>query len=368
MNLLPLQDYLHDPVPDAPALLSVMDTLVQRHPWFGAGHFLAAVYRSQQADGTPAAPGMQKALVYFNNPLWFRYQWERFREGNARPELQSVHLDVTLLSGNNAGITASGIPEQAKEEETVIAATVEEQMPDPDFRMQDLQDAAADAAALVEADEDRTRLEEWQAGDSFPLQDLVDAAADAVALVEAEDELDLQQQQGTEPEASIAATESDQPVVADEAAVDTILPAETTPALPVGPTAPETPAPVQELAFEPFHTVDYFASQGIRLQEEKLGNDDLSKQVKTFTQWLRSMKKIYHDAPTPLDAVSETEVNRIADVSNHPEEILTETMAQVLIQQGKTVKAIELYGKLILLHPEKSAYFADQIQKINSQS
>jgi hypothetical protein len=37
----------------------------------------------------------------------------------------------------------------------------------------------------------------------------------------------------------------------------------------------------------------------------------------------------------------------------------------VLEQQGKAQKAVELYRKLSLLHPEKSAYFASQIQRLN---
>src|SRR5690606_843064 len=39
----------------------------------------------------------------------------------------------------------------------------------------------------------------------------------------------------------------------------------------------------EELAFEPLHTVDYFASQGIKIKEEQLTNDKLGKQVKSFT-------------------------------------------------------------------------------------
>lgn len=44
--------------------------------------------------------------------------------------------------------------------------------------------------------------------------------------------------------------------------------------------------------------------------------------------------------------------------------IVSESLAQLLAQQGKTEKAIEMYRKLSLRNPEKNAYFADLIRKI----
>lgn len=121
-----------------------------------------------------------------------------------------------------------------------------------------------------------------------------------------------------------------------------------------------------QLAFEPLHMVDYFASQGIKLKEEMLQKDELGKQLKTFTQWLKTMKKVYVEEHKQLDAKAENEVVQKAVESNTGEEIITEAMANVLEQQGKTAKAIELYRKLSLLHPEKSPYFAARIERLNN--
>jgi len=41
-------------------------------------------------------------------------------------------------------------------------------------------------------------------------------------------------------------------------------------------------------------------------------------------------------------------------------------MAEVLVKQGKSEKAIEMYQKLSLLNPSKSAYFAAKIERIKS--
>lgn len=51
-------------------------------------------------------------------------------------------------------------------------------------------------------------------------------------------------------------------------------------------------ADASALTFEPYHTVDYFASQGIKFSQEELPKDKLGKQLKSFTQWLKTMKRL----------------------------------------------------------------------------
>lgn len=121
-----------------------------------------------------------------------------------------------------------------------------------------------------------------------------------------------------------------------------------------------------QLHFEPFHTVDYFASMGIKLKEEKAANDKLGRQLKTFTEWLKTMKKITIEEENQLDSKTELAVVKMAGISNTEAEIVTEAMATVLEQQGKAHKAIDIYRKLSLLHPEKSAYFAAQIERLKN--
>lgn len=49
------------------------------------------------------------------------------------------------------------------------------------------------------------------------------------------------------------------------------------------------------------------------------------------------------------------------------DEIISETLAQILAKQGKTEQAIQLYEKLCLKIPEKSSYFAAQIKNLKEQ-
>jgi len=76
------------------------------------------------------------------------------------------------------------------------------------------------------------------------------------------------------------------------------------------------------------------------------------------------MKKIHPDQLPLQTKQSEIIIQQMAEKSNTEGEILTEAMADVLLQQGKLGKAIEVYQKLSLLNPLKSAYFAAKIDKI----
>lgn len=113
----------------------------------------------------------------------------------------------------------------------------------------------------------------------------------------------------------------------------------------------------------PFFTIDFFASQGIKLSG--VTTDHLEGKVKKFTEWL-SLLKTKNPNPTDLGTDPQTEriIESIAQSSNHTQEVVTETMAEVLVKQGKNQKAIQLYEKLSFLNPSKSAYFAAKIKEL----
>ncbi len=126
---------------------------------------------------------------------------------------------------------------------------------------------------------------------------------------------------------------------------------------------PESKLTEEPLAFQSYHTIDYFASQGIRLQLADLGKDKLGQQLKSFTEWLRSMKKL-PASETISPQIEDSTVTRTAATSIEEKEVLTETMAEVWIKQGNREKARDIYTKLSLNNPDKSAYFAAKIDQL----
>jgi hypothetical protein len=130
-----------------------------------------------------------------------------------------------------------------------------------------------------------------------------------------------------------------------------------------------TSTALPEITFEPFHTVDYFASQGIKLSQKEIGNDNLGKQLKSFTEWLKTMKRIVaNETPNAVDTKGESKVINLAAHSLQKSDVLTESMAEVWIKQGNMEKAAEVYNKLSLLNPSKKAYFASKIESLKKSN
>ena len=129
----------------------------------------------------------------------------------------------------------------------------------------------------------------------------------------------------------------------------------------------ETTEPLAD-EITPYHRIDYFESQGIKLDAEKETNDKLGKRLRRFTDWLKEMKSVNPNLTNMVaDEAGETKVQTMAENSNEPKEILTEAMAEVLVKQGKPKQAIQVYEKLSFYNPSKSAYFAAKIEDLKGK-
>ena len=309
-----------------------LEMLAYQYPWFGTAQLLLAA-KQKQSGRTNAEKQLQKAALYFNEPLWLQQQWKSFTTTASLEMAPSTSLiteeltvpELISIDENDAALDAEAllVVEEIKDEQQAV-----------------ITDAVMDAEAMLEVE---AMKEEKDAV-------ITDAVLDAEAMLHAEaakDEAIITKEADIES-AATASIEAD--AAREEVSQIKIQPEQ------------EDEQPV--FTFEPFHTVDYFASQGIKLREEKLADDQLGKQVKSFTQWLRSMKKIYVEEQKELDSSMEKEVVSIATESNQQTEVITETMAEVLVKQGKRTQAIDLYRKLSLLHPEKSVYFASRIDEL----
>ncbi len=303
-----------------------LEMMAYQYPWFGTAQLLLAA-KQKQTGSLNADKQVQKAIIYFNQPLWSGAQLKRF-----------IAADSTVA-------------EAVKETEALMEI--------------DETDASLDAEAIVEAEDIR---------DVKDVNVVTDAVLDAEYVLKAEadkeadqfiKELDIEEQAEAMIEADAQREVADFMTNTDaELAAEATIGSDFAKEELMNAQKPEPAEQKPVFTFEPFHTVDYFASQGIKLREEKLENDQLGKQVKSFTQWLRSMKKIYVEEKKELGLTEEKEVVSIATESNQQTEVVTETMAEVLAKQGKKAQAIDLYRKLSLLHPEKSVYFASRIDEL----
>ena len=125
----------------------------------------------------------------------------------------------------------------------------------------------------------------------------------------------------------------------------------------------------EQLAFEkeaPQIVKDYFGAQGIEIDLSKLPQDKFTKQLRSFTAWLKVLKQQEENAPNLAEIGEEQEklIAIIAEKANNATEVITEAMAEVWEKQGNNRKAIDIYSKLSFIFPEKSVYFASRIEQL----
>lgn len=290
-----------------------LQLLSRRHPHSAAAQLLLAE-KLKAGNVNAYNEQFQKTTLYFHNPLW---------------------MDQLLQAKGDAVIHAR----QKENRETPAFVPLQETAPVP---------ALPAPADDVHMEEPSMINEIVPAEEPVPL--LPETAFDETA-----DNPEPVIDQTTKHEKLQEEPPQQEPVPADET-----IPI---PSLKIEPIDPAT----AELSFQPYHTVDYFASQGIKFREEDKPRDKFGQQLKSFTEWLKTLKK----APLPETAVavnphSERKVEQMAQHSVSDREVLTEAMAEVWEKQGNREKAILIYSKLSLLNPSKSSYFAAKIEQLKT--
>lgn len=85
------------------------------------------------------------------------------------------------------------------------------------------------------------------------------------------------------------------------------------------------------------------------------------KKVRLIDKFLEAQPKM----PPMKEVADSLSENNNANESDQ-DELITETLANIYAHQGYYKKAIQIFEKLSLKNPEKSTYFADQIEKIKN--
>jgi len=315
------QQLFNQPTVDACSLQAVRE-LADRYPYFAPAQFL--LLEKLKRDNDPGYTAqLQKAVLYYHNPLEFEY-------------FISSDQFYTDLDLQEHPLTREGIVPETDTEpiETETLAEVKA-------------DAAVEQDEVAVNDE-ASEIAIATIGEKFAIEKIPEPLSD-----------------------TNDAEEVPEPVKPEEQKTETIAepPAPAAEAPPAFPALTAAPAADNGLTFEPFHTVDYFASLGIKLSQEEVTKDRFGKQVKSFTEWLKTMKRLPQQPPPgPIDSPSERNVQHLAADSVHEADVVTEAMAEVWVKQGNKARAAEVYRKLSLLNPSKNAYFAAKIDQLKSST
>jgi hypothetical protein len=322
-----------------------LEKFVEEYPCFGFGHYLLSrKLRAENAGQFLTAT--QKTNLYFSNPFWLQWMLENASEpgGKHKPAPAPVleaHIPTPDPIVEENIPTPDQTPDPQLQEQTPGPISVDSHEepiydPEPPF-VHDEQEHSTEPAPLAAAESPPLAAAEL----------LLESIETARSLRESLQKMnEVYQSHNGRPEEPVG--DEPPPFVPEE------------PGQPVS--TPET-TPL----FEPLHTIDYFASQGIRLTLDENPTDPLGRQLKSFTEWLRTMRRLpQKDREIIPDRAAEQAIQNFAAHSIEGKEPVTETMAEVLAKQGMPERARVVYEKLSLLNPDKSAYFAAKIEQLNN--
>jgi hypothetical protein len=346
-----------------------LETFVQEYPSFGIGHYLLS--RKLKAEASEGfAAETQKTSLYFTNPFWLQWQLDHVAPSGGESQGLAAIAPVTMADDPVV------VAEEPVAEELVVEELVVEE---PVYAAADVETLTGESLE-ISADDDLA--EELSAGEPQETDEpsaaerLLRSIEEARGLRETLNKMhnDFGAETAVAGETLPVQIEDpihdeEPPFVLDEQAEPVaVVEAEPLPE-PVAVAEAEPPAPAgpePALVFEPYHTIDYFASQGIKFTQDENPSDPLGRQLKSFTEWLKGMRRLPQKNREVIpDRVAEEAVQTIAAHSIEGKDILTETMAEVLAKQGMRERAKAVYEKLSLLNPGKRAYFAAKIEQLN---
>ena len=340
-----------------------LEAFVEEYPSFGIGHYLLS--RKLRSEGSERfALETQKTNLYFTNPFWLQWQLDDVEPATS-PEVPVVVAEESVAVFD-VPVQVEEAPVQVGEEPVALAE-------EPVAVTGSVATVSAESFELPQGDDLAEALSRGSVADET-------SAADRLlrSIQEAKDLRESLHRLNDDFAAETSVAGEPPPVATEEPIRDAEAPfvleeveepaAQSEPMIQPEPTPQAQPANnvANDLVFEPFHTIDYFASQGIKLTQDENPTDVLGKQLKSFTDWLKGMRRLpQKDREVVPDRVLEQAVQSIAAHSIEGKEVLTETMGDVLAKQGMRERAKAVYEKLSLLNPEKRAYFAAKIEQLN---
>jgi hypothetical protein len=282
--------------------LEVVQQMARNHPSFAVAQFLL-LKKMLDTKHPESTSQLHKTALYFSNPSWLEFLLDSNEESAVIPHSENHPADNPPVA---ATVEKTDVPE------------VEQVQINPE------------ETALNQAPPENSPAEEYEKNENN-----TETAIDSPALA-----------------SSPLSAELKQLAAEIQAAKENSLTKQES--------VSETPA------FEPYHTIDYFASQGIKLEKiDQNPQDKFGKQLKSFTEWIKTLKRLPQaDLQKRLEQNDDSRVIADAAVSLEEKEVVTEAMAEVFEKQGLPERAASVYKKLSLLNPDKSHYFAAKLDAL----
>ncbi len=375
-----------------PDTIKMLEDTTASYPYFTPAQFFS-LYLSDKESPAYAAQA-KKNGVLFNNNYWLNYLLLASGDNNEVSTSQdfSGNIETTEVLQKQRDATADNIQNTTAESEMEADALLTESLvtnkeiiiisEGTDQHRQEAIEIPQATNSVVER-EQTDESSPAAPADLILIEDLIpdqSVTQEVVVADELAEDFDSSTNETEEaeikasPEEIVSITEVQQPadeniILANETGVTNDIENEAPLHIPFN--ISKEPVTEDSITFEPLHTSDYFASVGIKFSEEAKPVDRLGQQMKSFTEWLKTMKKIHADqfaetgsAPQSAAQTNEQHIQQLAEASNRDGEVLTEAMADVLVQQGRVTKAVEVLEKLSLLNPGKITYFAAKINQL----
>jgi hypothetical protein len=294
--------------------LRQLDRLIDDYPWFGLPRFLKL--KAMHQAGEEADPAEVSKAVVFSSDRGYLYRWIRGETGS----LQGM-----------SGETGSELEFIADEAEVGLLrdedGTTDDSLDDGPGAEDD-SETEDDAHERAIPGKEETEMEEpeMEEPEAIPVIDPID-----------DDETDQLENEGV-------ATDSEEQMVQSEVRDEAIEPAAAKEVAEKAPGRRSTAERFQEASRK---STSGAANHSTSLIEQFLNSDP---------GVIKADKQTSLEGDVSLGSVEEDD------------SFITDTLAKIYVKQGLHAKAIYAYERLSLKYPEKSAYFAAQIEKIKNIS
>lgn len=329
--------------------LQELKDIAHQYPYFTLAQLLLTV--KMKKDNDPEYQHqLQKTALNFQNPQWLHFQLESLERDLSTPnpiaEKQAITSDPLLDESQTSTELSENLWDETQADAANEAAIDGEERTTPSIN-----------EIQTEPSEDVPEVIDEQA----PLQE--EAVLEPIESNITEEPIAEEQPISTEEEEEIPESNTESEKEEAPSRLSSLLEAQAI-------AFKTTDVSNESLDYNNpvlLPTKDYFASIGVTT--DNTINTDFGQKVKRFSDWLKQMKRV---GTAEIEKQSDPNEDKIimqkADDSNKSTTVLTEAMVDVLIQQGKKQEAIDILGKLSLLKPEKSSYFASLINNLKNNN